>query len=160
MHGRWEDSYGSGRIYIWRNVLPLVQERPLLGGGADTLGLRTDAAFERYDEALGITIRSAVDTAHNEYLNILINHGLSALLAYGTLLVSSAAKWIRRGSSDPVTALCGCAVLGYCIQAFFGISSPITTPYLWLALALLNGVETEKPLCLQKRKSDSCTSHT
>lgn len=46
MHGRWDDRFGSGRLYIWRSVLPLVKERPLFGGGPDTLGLRTTAAFD------------------------------------------------------------------------------------------------------------------
>ena len=144
MHGRWEDHYGSGRIYIWRNVLPLVSERPLLGGGPDTLGLRTDAAFERFDEELGILIRSAVDTAHNEYLNIAVNQGLPALAAYLTLLGASAVNWIRKAGADDVAAICGCAVLGYSIQAFFGVSSPITAPFLWMALAFLNPMEISR----------------
>lgn len=138
MHGRWNDDFGSGRLYIWRNVVELVPEHPLLGGGPDTLGLRTDAAFERFDETLGLLIHSAVDTAHNEYLNILINQGMLGLLAYLAVLVASAVRWLTRAQENVTTAVCGCAVLGYCIQAFFGISSPISTPYLWMALALLN----------------------
>lgn len=44
---------------------------------------------------------------------------------------------MKQSGSDPVIALCGAGVLGYCIQAFFGISSPISAPYFWIALALL-----------------------
>ncbi len=138
LHGRWNDNFGSGRLYIWRNVIQLVPQHPFLGGGPDTLGLRTDAAFERYDESLGILIHSAIDAAHNEYLNILVNQGIIALLLYLAALGVSAVKWIRTAAEDSVAAICGCAILGYCIQAFFGISSPISTPYLWLALAALN----------------------
>ena len=137
LHGQWDDSFGTGRLYIWRNVMPLVPERLLFGGGPDTLGLRLDAMFERFDPALGITIRSTIDAAHNEYLNILVNQGLLALLCHLAALFSAAVYWVRHASHDPVTAICGGAVLGYCIQAFFGLSSPITTPYLYLALALL-----------------------
>ena len=148
MHGRWDNRFGTGRIYNWRNVIQLVPEHLLLGGGPDTLGLRTDAAFERYDETLGILIHSAIDTAHNEYLNILVNQGLLALLSYLAALLASAIHWVRRGAEEPAAALCGCAVLGYCIQAFFGISSPISTPYLWLALAVL-----DSDLCVSKSNS-------
>lgn len=151
MHGRWDDRFGTGRIYIWRNVIRLVPEHLLLGGGPDTLGLRTDAAFERYDETLGILIHSAIDAAHNEYLNILVNQGLLALLAYLAALIASAVRWVRRSAENPAAALCGCAVLGYCIQAFFGISSPISTPYLWLALAVLDsGLRDSKSNSLEK----------
>lgn len=38
------------------------------------------------------------------------------------------------------------AYMGYCIQAFFGISSPISAPYFWVALAFLSA---------QIKKSDS-----
>ena len=138
MHGRWDDDFGSGRLYIWRNVLEIVPEHPLFGGGPDTLGLRTDAAFERYDETLGILIHSSIDAAHNEYLNILVNQGAIALLLYLAALAVSAVKWVRYSTKDPVVAICGSAILGYCIQAFFGISSPISTPYFWMALAFLD----------------------
>jgi len=137
LHGRVEDSFGSGRIYIWRNVLELVSERLLLGGGPETLGLRTDAAFERYDPHLGLVIRSAVDVAHNEYLNVLVNQGLPALVCMLGALVTAAVRWVKRSPENPAAAVCGGAVLGYCIQAFFGIGSPITAPFFWTAFGLL-----------------------
>lgn len=137
LHGRWDDAFGSGRLYIWRSVWPLVSERPWLGGGPDTLGLRTDAAFTRWSEELGVTLRAAVDAAHNEYLGILINQGLLALACFLGLLGLLALQWARTAHRNPLTALCGGAALCYCIQAFFGVSSPVSTPYLWAALGLL-----------------------
>ncbi|MBR2742345.1 MAG: O-antigen ligase family protein [Clostridia bacterium] len=137
MHGDFDDSFGSGRIYIWRSVIPLVAERPIFGGGPDTLGLRLDVAFERYDETLGITIRSAIDAAHCEYLNILVNQGILALAAYLSALIACAVRFVRRAHENPTALVCGCAALGYSIQAFFGISSPISTPYFWIALGFL-----------------------
>ena len=140
MHGRWDDSFGSGRLYIWRSALDLIPERPLIGGGPDTFGLRTEASFERYDEDLGFTIHSSVDVAHNEYLNILVNQGFFALTFYLAALMSVFWKWVRSASVVPAAAVCGGGALGYCVQAFFGISSPITAPYFWLTFALLLAV--------------------
>ncbi len=136
LHGRVDEEFGSGRLYIWREVCALVPERPFLGGGPETLGLRTGAAFERYDAELGILIRSTVDVAHNEYLNILVNQGILALLCYLGALGSAALRWIEKAPCVPSVAICGGGVLGYCIQAFFGISSPITAPFFWLSFAL------------------------
>lgn len=136
LHGQWDDSFGSGRLYIWRKTAELIPERLLLGGGPDTLGLRTDAFFERFNEATGTLIRAQVDDAHNEYLNILVNQGIVGLLAYLTVLVSALATWIRRAPRDTVTAICGGGAFCYCIQAFFGLSSPASTPLLWICLAL------------------------
>lgn len=144
LHGRWNDKFGSGRLYIWRNVWQLLPDRLLLGGGPDTLVLRTDAAFERYDESLGILIRSVIDNAHNEYLNVLVNQGLPALLCWLAALLCAAVQWIRSAPRHAGVAMCGGAVLGYCIQAFFGLSSPISTPFFWLALALLHAGASAK----------------
>lgn len=76
LQGRAEDEFGSGRVFIWKNVWQAVKERPLFGGGPDTLSHRITAYFERYDEATNIMRRSGIDTAHNEYLNILANQGI------------------------------------------------------------------------------------
>lgn len=145
LHGRWDDRFGSSRLYIWRGVLPLIGERPLLGGGPDTLGLRCDLLFERYSQTLGLMITSSVDNAHNEYLNLAVNQGVPALALYLTALLSAAVRWVKAAPSSPASALLGSAVLGYCIQAFFGLSSVITTPYLWLAFALLLSAQRTQP---------------
>ena len=137
MHGRVEDSFGSQRIFIWRNAASLVTQRPLFGGGADTLGYFTDAVFSRYDENLGFTVQTAIDAAHNEYLNILVNQGALALACYLAVLVLTAVKWVKGAPKSPAAAICGCGALGYCIQAFFGVSSPIVAPFLWIALAII-----------------------
>ncbi len=47
LHGEIRDSFGSSRIRIWKAVLALIPERPLLGGGPDTLALRLNVVFSR-----------------------------------------------------------------------------------------------------------------
>lgn len=137
LHGRWDDSFGTGRLYIWRNTFPILWERPLLGGGPDTLGLRCDLQFQRYHTTLGTYIVTLVDNAHNEYLHMALNLGIPALLLYLGAFFTAAIRWVKASPTSPVCAILGAAVLGYCIQAFFGLSSVITTPFLWLAFALL-----------------------
>lgn len=137
LHGELDDDFGSGRIYIWRNVLPLVKQRPLLGGGPDTLWLRTDARFVHYDEALEVKYLISVDNAHNEYLNILLNQGAFALIAYLTALASGFILWLKNAPENPEAAVFGGAVCAYCIQSFFGLGSPNSSPYFWIAFALL-----------------------
>ena len=137
LHGEWDDSFGTNRGYIWRWTLELVPERLLFGGGPDTIGLRLDKVISRYRPVFNSSYTQVLDMAHNEYLNLLVNQGLLALLLYLTLLVAAAGKWLRLASQDTGAAVCGAAALGYCLQAFFGLSTPFTTSYLLLALALL-----------------------
>lgn len=137
LHGRIEDSFGSGRIYIWKRVLSRARNALFLGYGPDTMLLENIGSFSRFHEELGIMIEAQIDTAHNEYLNILFHQGLFAFAAYLAALVSAIKRWITSGSKDAAVAILGSAALCYCIQACFGISSCITAIYFWLTLGLL-----------------------
>ena len=137
MHGNFDDSYATGRLYIWKNTIPLVPEHIILGGGPDTLSMRIDASFSRFNETLGQTVTSSIDAAHNEYLNVLADQGIIALILYIAALLALAWHWIRKSDRRPVAAVCGSAILAYCIQAFFGISCLVSAPYLWIAIGIM-----------------------
>lgn len=133
LHGEFDPSFGAERLRIWRDCLPLVRERPLLGGGPDTLWLRGVEPFSWYlDDAV---VPSDVTAAHNEYLNILVNQGALALAAYLALLGTALARCFRR-ADEPRCAVCGAGLLCYAAMACFSISTCITAPYVWLLLAL------------------------
>lgn len=137
LHGEWDDDFGTGRLFIWRNVLALVPENPLFGGGCDTLGQRMTAEFQRYDPKKNVMYRASIDTAHNEYLNILVNEGALALAAYVAALFLSFIAFLRKNPQNVPLAVCGGAMLGYSIQAFFGLRMCITAPFFWLCWGLL-----------------------
>ena len=140
LHGHWDDSFGSGRLGIWRQVWQVIRERPLLGGGPDTLALRGLTGFSRYSPALGGTISAEIDAAHNEYLNIWVNQGLFALLAYLAACLLALHQALR--SASRVRHIVGAAVLFYLIHAFFGISMCPSAPYFWLAMGVLCHTKT------------------
>ena len=137
-------------VAVWMNVsaglaglagsilLTLPLARPWFGGGPDTLTHQVSAYFERYDADANRILRATIDAAHNEYLNIWANQGVFALLCWLGALGASAVRFVRR-ADEAETLICGSAVLGYCIQAFFGISTCISAPYLFLAWAMLEG---------------------
>ena len=137
LNGRWSPRFGSGRLYIWQETLTRAARRPAFGYGPDTMILTGIEPFRRYDERLGTTVVSMIDAAHNEYLNILFHQGVFALLAYLGAIGAALVGWLRRARESAAAAICGCGVLCCGVQAFFGISQVITTPYFWLALALL-----------------------
>lgn len=138
LHGRVDETFGSGRIYIWKSVLERIPDNLLFGTGPDTMNYAGIEAFSRYDEIKNVEIVAEIDTAHNEYLNVLYHQGIFALLAYLTALVIAAKAWISRGGRKTESAALGAAVLCYCIQAFFGISMFLTAPFFWISLGLLD----------------------
>lgn len=145
LRGQADPSFGSGRLHIWTQVLARVPEHPLLGTGPDTMLCAQLTPFTRYDPELGYTITAQIDTAHNEYLNILYHQGIPALGAYLGALVVLAVGWMRVSPEDTGAAILGAGVLGCCVQAFFGISCPLTAPFFWLALGLLAGRTGKMP---------------
>lgn len=147
LHGQWEDDFGTGRFFLWRNVLTLIPERPLLGGGPDTLGQRMTVDFQRYDSESHVLYRAAIDTAHNEYLNILVNEGALAFIAYVAALVGFLVLFIKKNRDHDVLAICGSAVFCYAIQAFFGMRMCLTAPFFWLCWALAVGAWRTQKVC-------------
>ncbi len=134
LHGEVDLTFGSSRLLIWRSLLPLIAERPLLGGGCGTLYLRGVPPF--YWLRDGETIYFAVTSAHNEYLGILVDQGALTLLAFLALPALALLRSYRCAESD-LHAVTGTALLCYAAMAFFSVSCCITGVYLWLLLAML-----------------------
>ena len=127
-------TFGSSRLLIWRSLLPLIAERPLLGGGCGTLYLRDVPPF--YWQRGGETTYFAVTSAHNEYLGVLVDQGALALLAFLALLALALWRAYRHAERDRC-AVAGAALLCYAVTAFFSVACCITGVYLWLLLAML-----------------------
>ena len=140
LHGGFDPSFGSSRLGIWADCLALARERPLFGGGPDTLWLRGIEPFAWFRE--GGVVPVDVTAAHNEYLNILVNQGALALAAYLALLCLALARCLRR-AHEPRFALCGTGLLCYAAMACFSISTCITAPYVWTLFALVQRDEID-----------------
>ena len=137
LHGEINPKEGSSRIQIWQNVLPLVPEHLLFGGGPDTLADRIQFSFQRYNEATGTNIQAFIDTAHNDYLNILVNTGLFSLLTYLAALVTAAVRSLKKAASNNILLVLAVALLCYLIQIFFSFSICIVSPFFWVFFGLL-----------------------
>ncbi len=135
LHGNIKDSFGSSRILIWRKTLELVPERLLLGGGPGTLPLRLDVDFSRFVEETGKTLSSTVDNAHNNYLGILVNTGLPALIAYVFGQGVSLARALK--TAKPEMLCLAFALFCYWVQDFFGLGLFLVSPLMWLFWGLL-----------------------
>ncbi|MGN0971033.1 MAG: O-antigen ligase family protein [Aristaeellaceae bacterium] len=125
MRGNPQDSYGSYRLGVWRHTLSMARENLLFGTGPDTFlyALRDHLA------RVGETLPETFDNPHNEYLAILSNNGLPALLCYlaamGTLLVSC----LRRRAPEALALLC--ALCCFLLQGMFSFSICLVSPMFW-----------------------------
>jgi len=144
LNGHISDDYGSGRVFIWRNVLKLIQERPILGGGPDTLGERGLAFVKVFPD--GLELRRVIDCAHSEPLNVMANEGILAFVILVSALTVTLARAFR-SESNAVAALRS-AMIGYIGCSLFGIAMPANAVFFWIIwgmmLAKMNATSTHQ----------------
>lgn len=138
-------SGGSGsaaaRFTIWRAVLDLIRQRPLLGYGPDSLALLFPTVFP--PELVYYHGRTFfVDRAHNLALDWLATAGVPGLLAF--LLVLAAAFWLmarawrRRLPRRKRALLAGitAAVLANAVNNLVSFDVTATATLFWLLLGV------------------------
>ena len=153
LHGNVSPEFGSSRIKIWQESLKLIPGHLWFGGGPDTLAERMTFHFTRYNETLGMTVESHIDTAHNDYLNILVNTGLFSVLFYLGALISAAFRSARKSEGDRTAPVLMTALLCYLVQIFFSFSLCIVSPFFWAYLGLLEAALLENK---ERRCSNKC----
>ena len=131
-------SAGTGRTYIWGKTLELVQDRPLIGYGLDSILYN----FPHYNiDARGSlrTENTIVDKPHNVYVGILYGTGLIGFLGFiliivYTVLISLKELFTKKVS---ITSVLIIAWFGYLVQAIFNDSLPSVTSIMWLLAGVL-----------------------
>ena len=143
LHGRIEDRFGTGRIYIWRQMLERVPDRLWLGVGPDMARYSGLQPFVRYDEfgqivmdANGRRITAQITDAHCYPLHILYCLGLPALLSWLSVVGTTLFHWFRR-RRDRAMAILGGGFVCFICAMLFCFSSVIIMPFFWLTLGLL-----------------------
>lgn len=129
--GNSSDTYGTNRIYIWKNMLKKVPENTLHGIGIDNLYYLYDG-----EPLTSPDKRFYYDKAHNEYLHTLLTQGIFATIAYVTLYLFIVTKGIEKNYKQKETYLI-LPVGGYLVQAFFNISVIEVAPIFYIALGLI-----------------------
>ena len=117
---------GSGRWALWQVAWDVMLEHPLFGCGPEQMVFYME---ER--------VSTPYAWPHNEYLQHAAALGIPAGLMYPAALISMAFTQIKRVKIlRDTTLMAGCMVFGYAVSAFFGGTTYVTTPYLFLALGL------------------------
>ena len=82
-----KEKLGSMRGYIWSRSIPMLKNNLILGSGPDTFAFRFPqndliGLYYAYD-----TPNTIVDKPHNLYLQIALNDGVIALLAFLAIMI-------------------------------------------------------------------------
>lgn len=114
------------RLMMWRDTLPVIAERPLIGHGPDNFA--DPFAPHAGEDLRAFFGQQVVDKAHNELLQVAATTGLLGLAAHLWVFVSYFRHACRNGGW--VTLALSGAVLGYILQlqtAFTTIAIGVTS---------------------------------
>ena len=145
LKGKPQDYFGSWRIGVWRITLDLIRKYPVFGTGPDTFYYAFNPVWKEYETYLqtekGFTsVLQTFDTPHNEYLAIMSNNGIPALILYlclmGSILLCRGKKVEKKEEIGGLIL----SVLLFMVQGFFSFSICLVTPMFW-AIA---GITAEK----------------
>lgn len=125
---RFGELWGSERGHVWRITAEAYKELPfikkLFGCGPDTL---LPLLMKKHEQQM-LQTGSLTDNAHNEFLQYLVTHGIVGLGCYIATVFFSLKKCFYKSPYDFYRKSLAVAVFAYCVQSFFNISQPITTP--------------------------------
>lgn len=138
-----KEKLGSARGYIWSRSIPLLKDNLILGKGPDTFVLEFPqndliGKYYAYD-----TPNMIVDKPHNLYLQIALNNGLIALIAFlGVMLIYiiDSLKLYSLKKEYKTSELFGAAislgVIGYLLAGVFNDSVISVAPIFWILLGV------------------------
>lgn len=142
---RFTYEWGTFRGKIWDYCLDLFKEynfkELLFGTGPETLQHLT--AKGRLFEG------KSVDQAHNIYLQYLMTTGICGLLAYVSVLISTAVIVIKHLRKNALAVGIFASLIACWIQGTVNIAQPFTTPIMYIYIACIGGM-----LCLEKRNKN------
>lgn len=130
----FNDDWGTNRGYIWRNALESFMKfsfwKKLVGYGPETFGILL------LKKTANNPFKQIFDSAHNEYLHILITVGIIGLTSYVASLILFVRNCFKKHRSNPYLVAIAFGAICYSTQAFVNINLPIVTPILWLLLGM------------------------
>ena len=150
---RFDDRWGTHRGFMWINDMKEFSDfdfiHMLFGSGPDTFYHVFEPHFEELLSRFG---DSSTDCIHNEYLNYLITQGIFGLAAYLGLLGCGTFRAVKKSFQNPLTLVFISGVLCYAVQSVVNLYQPITTPTLFLFLAISEGICRVSEERIEKRE--------
>jgi O-antigen ligase len=138
---RFGEKWGTHRGYMWIKSFEIFGSAGILtklfGTGLDTFYSAFAPYFNELNEKFSNT---STNCAHNEFLNYLITIGIAGLSAYLVMVISIVIRAFKKAKSNYLALVFGSAIVCYLLQSFVNIAQPITTPLLFIFIALAENI--------------------
>jgi len=141
LYGEGFTVLGSGRGYIWYKSAGMIKQTVLMGNGPDTYVFHFP-----HREAFEEGFNKITDKPHNIYLQIGINQGVVALLAFLFINIYAFRKLFKgldrglEGRRDQALIALAASIFGYLATSLFNDSVVSVAPLYWAMLGMLFSV--------------------
>lgn len=138
-----DDSFGSNRGYIWKTTMESWVKMPLWDK-ISGFGLNCYHVFiQQYggSEVTEVFNGALLIDAHNEFMQFLTTTGLLGVVGYFGLLISMAVRSARQSLNKPQMILGVVVICAYIAQGMVNNPTIFLTPYLFLMLGIIKGME-------------------
>jgi O-antigen ligase len=138
-----KEKLGSMRGYIWGRAIPMLKDNLILGSGPDTFAFKFPqndlvGKYSAYD-----TTTIIVDKPHDLFLQIGLNEGVIALLAFLTIMIIYIVDSLKLYAfkkdynKNQILGASTClGVIGYLFAGFFNDSVVSVAPVFWIVLGV------------------------
>lgn len=135
---RFDEEWGSRRGYIWKRGMQYYADSSfidkLIGVGPDTL---QQALSKVYGDEMLARFSAYYDNMHNEYMQYLITTGIFGLVSYIGVVVCVIKTGIANMKNNIYVRALLSGVICYLVQAMVNVNQILTTPYLFIAMAMI-----------------------
>jgi O-antigen ligase len=133
----------AGRLILWKDTLPLIAARPIVGFGPDTFGL----VYPQFQTAKGHAVLVSFDKPHEEALGVLAAQGVVGFVAYLWILFAFVrAFWSGRHRAGAVALFAGWVGYQVSMQVDFSYLPTAVPFWLFAAAAVVTWAPDVKPV--------------
>ena len=134
----FNDTWGSNRGGIWKYAIKVFREYPLkmklFGCGPDALMHYTNEFHQAEIQAVWGNV--ILTNVHNEWLNMMINCGITGAVAYLAIFITIIVRVVRNWRTKPMLIAFAAAVIGYMGHNFFCFQQVVCTPLVFIMIGM------------------------
>ena len=140
----FNDEWASARGATWsiglqayRSMTPLHK---LIGVGPDCFAEYIYAVPNIATRTYSLFGSSRLTNAHNEWITILVNQGITGLVCFVGIFVTAFFKFIKKAPMQPFLFLCAASLLSYTLHNMVSFQQVLNVPFVFMILGIGEGL--------------------
>lgn len=140
----FNDEWASARGAAWTIGLQAYQSmtplHKLIGAGPDCFAEYIYAVPKTAARTYSFFGSSRLTNAHNEWITILVNQGVTGLVCFIGIFLTAFIKFIKKAPMQPLLYLCAASLLSYTLHNIVSFQQVLNVPFVFMILGMGEGL--------------------